>query len=341
MNIFIDKNSGVPLYRQIIDFIQTGVRKGSIADGESLPSLNELAAQCGISMETAKKAYFVMKKSGLIKGRQGKGYTIDARDESSPTRIFLLLDKLSAYKLAIHQGLIEKLEKKADITIHVYNQDLDSFRKMIAEAAGEYDYYIVAPHFKLSVSESVIAKALRKFPNERLILIDRNIPEVMGHIGRIYQDFTGDAAAAIRSGMERIRKYSNVVIVHSEKSLYAEIITPSICGMLSNEGIVWSITKGFKASTLKPGTLYIVLGGQLDTDHFSILRKASEKGYILGETVGLISFNDEPVNEFICGGLSSLSSDFTAMGSAAAEMINSKKMKDIHNPFSLVARNSF
>jgi len=340
MNISIDKNSGVPLYKQIINLVQNGIRNGSISDGESLPSLNELAAQCGISMETAKKAYFVMKKEGLIRGQQGKGYTIDARSEDSPTRIFLLLDKLSAYKLAIHGGLTSTLNKKADVTIHLYNQDLESFRKMSAEAVGQYDYYIIAPHFSLKLSEESIAAVLRKFPNERLILIDRNIAEVRGNVGRVYQDFTNDAAQALRCGLDSIRKYSNVVIVHSEKSLYSSLITPAICAMLSQEGIDWKVTKGFKPATMKPGTLFIVLGGQLDTEHFSILRKASDKGYVLGQSVGLISFNDEPVNEFICGGLTSLSSDFFAMGCYAAEMINAKKMKNIHNPFSLVKRNS-
>lgn len=211
---------------------------------------------------------------------------------------------------------------------------------MSAEAVGQYDYYIVAPHFSLKISEANIAKILRKFPSERLILIDRDIPEVKGNPGRIYQDFTNDAAQALRCGLDSIRKYSNVVIVHSEKSLYSSLLTPAICTMLSQEGIDWKETKGFKPSTMKPGTLFIVLGGQLDTEHFSILRTVSDKGYALGKTIGLISFNDEPVNEFICGGIASLSSDFFAMGRAAAEMINSKQMKDIHNPFSLVLRNS-
>ena len=89
-----------------------------------------------------------------------------------------------------------------------------------------------------------------------------------------------------------------------------------------------------------PGTLYVVLCGQLGTDHFTIMREVINKGYSLGKEIGLISYNDEPVNEFICGGLTCISSDFQQMGRSAAEMINGHRMSSVHNPFQLVTRAS-
>ena len=89
---------------------------------------------------------------------------------------------------------------------------------------------------------------------------------------------------------------------------------------------------------MRQGALFIILGGQFDTDHFNVMSTARDKGLRLGKDVGLIAYNDAPVNEFIGDGLTCLSTDFPAMGRHAAEMINEGKPAQIHNEFGLVIR---
>lgn len=340
MKFTIDQNSTVPLYKQVVTGVKNAVKKGYLANGDSLPSLYDFASQSGISMETTKKAYNILKNEGIVSGRQGKGYFIDIRDVGAPRKILMLLDKLSAYKLAIHHGLSEALSKPADITINTHNQDIDLFGKMVDDSVDNYDYFIIAAHFPKSVKASSVARILKKIPNDKLILIDIDIPEVKGRIGRIYQDFRSDAAMALEQGIGLIRKYSQVIVISSEQSLYGNVIYPGVRKMLSSHGIKYTLEKRFNPEMMTPGTLFIVLCGQLGTDHFTILREATNKGYILGVEIGLVSYNDEPVNEFICGGMTCISSDFEQMGRSAAEMINSKRMYSVHNPFRLIARAS-
>lgn len=340
MKFTICKESGTPLYKQVVASVKDGIKNGTICDGDPMPSLNTLAAEYDISMETAKKAYNILKTERYLSGRQGKGFYVSIRDRKAPKKILMILDKLSSYKLAIHKGLTDGLSTPADVMINVYNQDISMFEKIVSEADGVYDYYIVAPHFPADVPSSKILKILRKIPNDRLILIDRNIPELKGRIGRVYQDFANDAASALPSGLDRIRRYSNVIIVETGGAMYSSLIIPPMKEVLKSSGVRCSVIRSFKEGSLKPGTLYIVLSGQFDTVHFAIMREASAKGYALGKAVGLVTYNDEPVNEFICGGLTCFSTDFNAMGQRVAEMINSGIMHDIHNSFSLIRRNS-
>ena len=336
----IRQNSDIPLYKQVIKSIKEAVKSGELKNGDNLPSLSKFAEANGISMETTKKAYNLLKREGILNGRQGKGYFIDIRKSDAPLRILMLLDKLSAYKLAIHRGLSESLDSPADITINIHNQDISMFGKMVNDSIDNYDYYIIAAHFPGDVRKTAIAKILKRIPNDKLILIDVDIPEAKGHIGRIYQDFSSDAAQTLRSGLDLIRKYSRVIIISSSQSLYGNVIYPGVKKMLSENGINCSMERQYDSSQMVPGTLFIVLGGQIDTDHFTIMRDAMAKGYSLGKAIGLISYNDEPVNEFICGGITCISSDFEQMGRSAADMINSQKMFSSHNPFNLVVRAS-
>lgn len=340
MKFSICKESGIPLYKQVVASVKDGIKNGTIHDGDPMPSLNTLAADYDISMETAKKAYNVLKSERYLSGRQGKGFYVSIKDRQSPKKVVMILDKLSSYKLAIHKGLTDSLDSPAEVMINVYNQDISMFEKIVTEADGVYDYYIIAPHFPADVPLAKVLKILKKIPNDRLILIDRDIPELKGHIGRVYQDFANDAADALPNGFNNIRRYSNVVIVDTGGAMYSGLMIPQMKETLKRAGIRCIVSRSFKEGSMKPGTLYIVLSGQLDTEHFAILREASSKGYALGKAVGLVTYNDEPVNEFICGGLSCFSTDFHAMGQNVAEMINSGTMRDIHNPFSLVLRNS-
>lgn len=340
MKFSIDRNSTVPLYKQVVMGVKDAARSGALRNGDSLPSLHDFAEQAGISMETAKKAYNILKDEGYVSGKQGKGFYIDVREEGVPVKILMLLDKLSAYKLAIHHGLSESLTVPADITINTHNQDISLFGKMVEDSLGKYDFYVIAAHFPKNVSTSAVARILKRIPAGKLILIDKDVPELKGRGGRIYQDFRSDASQALESGIDIIRKYRQVVIISSAKSLYGDLICPGIRKMLASNGIKCRSEKQFGAEMMVQGTLFIVLCGQLDTDHFTIMREALSKGYTLGKDIGLISYNDEPVGEFICGGLTCISSDFEQMGRSVADMINNRRMYSVHNPFRLVRRAS-
>ena len=341
MRILIDKNSNVPLYKQIVSCVRKAECSNEAKPGEPMPSLNAVAAQFDISMETVKKAYEILKKENVIRGRQGKGFFINERAQNAPKRIIMFVDKLSAYKLAICKGLTDNMKSEFNLTIRVHNKDLALFDIMISEAIGEYDYYIVAPHFDSCVSGARIVKSLKRLPYERMILIDRDIPELKGNIGRIWQDFAGDACSALEKEIQKVGKYERVIVLDPGNSLYASQMAPKIKALLDKNGMDCRVCRGFQSEMMTPGTLFIVLGGQMDTDHYAVLSEVIKRGYTLGDSIGMITYNDEPVNEFICGGLASLTTDFAAMGRHAAEMIESGTQANIHNEFSLIARASF
>ena len=51
VNIYIDKNSPLPVYRQIVSVIDSMIEKGTLREGDVLPSMNELAEKIEISKE--------------------------------------------------------------------------------------------------------------------------------------------------------------------------------------------------------------------------------------------------------------------------------------------------
>lgn len=76
MLISIDKNDARPLYLQIVIQIKDQIRKGTIKQGDELPSVRELADSLGINMHTVRGAYVKLREQGIINLALGRRATI-------------------------------------------------------------------------------------------------------------------------------------------------------------------------------------------------------------------------------------------------------------------------
>lgn len=66
MYIEIDFNSDEAIYMQLRNQIVFGIATNQYREGESLPSVRQLAESIGINMHTVNKAYHVLRQEGFI-----------------------------------------------------------------------------------------------------------------------------------------------------------------------------------------------------------------------------------------------------------------------------------
>lgn len=71
MLIIVDQNSGVPVYRQIIDQIRFHITSGLVEAGDELPSTRALSQQLGVNPMTVSKSYSLLEEEGLVERRPG------------------------------------------------------------------------------------------------------------------------------------------------------------------------------------------------------------------------------------------------------------------------------
>ena len=75
----LDLQSGVPVYRQIIDQVRGGVASGALAVGDQLPTVRQLAVDLSINPNTVVRAYRELELGGLLETHQGTGTFISAQ----------------------------------------------------------------------------------------------------------------------------------------------------------------------------------------------------------------------------------------------------------------------
>lgn len=76
MIVKIDFESDEAIYIQLRDQIIMGIATERIKEGDSLPSVRQMADIIGINMHTVNKAYSVLKQEGFIKLDRRKGAVI-------------------------------------------------------------------------------------------------------------------------------------------------------------------------------------------------------------------------------------------------------------------------
>jgi GntR family transcriptional regulator len=69
----IDLHSGVPVYRQLIDQVRSGIASGSLTSGDQLPTVRQLAVDLAINPNTVMRAYRELELGGLLETHQGTG----------------------------------------------------------------------------------------------------------------------------------------------------------------------------------------------------------------------------------------------------------------------------
>ncbi len=74
--------SGIPIYRQLIDQIRRLIAAGQLQAGTELPSVRDLAVEHAVNPMTISKAYALLEAEGLLIRNRGKPMTVAASRRS-------------------------------------------------------------------------------------------------------------------------------------------------------------------------------------------------------------------------------------------------------------------
>ena len=83
----LDTASGVPIYRQIVDWVKVAIAGGKLTPGEQLPTVRQLAVDLNVNYNTVARAYLELEHLGVVHTLRGKGTFIAERKVSEEEMI--------------------------------------------------------------------------------------------------------------------------------------------------------------------------------------------------------------------------------------------------------------
>lgn len=340
LQINLETGSKNPIYKQLVDQFEDAIRSGALKPGEQVPSMNDFALQLGISKETVKKTYVILREKGLLIPQQGKGFYVAEASNASKPRVLVLFDKLSIYKEVLYNSLAEELGDKADLTILTHNQNLDLFTYYLDNALDRYDYYVISPHFPLDEkSQAAAMKLISRVPNRKLIMVDHWMQNYTGNYGAVYQDFENDVYDGLKQGLDKLAGTSLKVI-----TLPSSLYGPMICKGVERFCLEFGIPVEYMTAApdhINENETYLVINSQLDAGLAALARRIRKQNLEVGKDVFIISYNEFDLNEVVLNGLTTISTDFKQMGHTAAMMILNRKSWKVHCDFKMTRRGTF
>lgn len=339
--ITLDTGNKSPIYKQLVEQFEDAIRSGKLQPGEQVPSMNDFAMQMGISKETVKKTYGILREKGLLIPQQGKGFYVAEASEVSKPRVLVLFDKLSIYKEVLYNSLAEELGDKADLTILTHNQNLELFTYYLDTYLDKFDYYVISPHFPLDdKSQAAATKLISRIPNRKLIMVDHWLQSYTGNYGAVYQDFENDVYDGLKQGLEKLQKTSCLKVITLPSSLYG----PMVCKGVDRFCMEYKIPVEYMHSApdhISPDETYLIINSQLDSGLAALARTIKKQKLEVGKDVFIISYNEFDLNEVVLNGLTTISADFKQMGRTAATMILNRRSWKVHCDFNMTRRASF
>ncbi len=332
----VDSSLEIPIYKQIISRLEQDIGSGKLQPGDQLPSINKVAGELKLAPGTVIRAYKELRELGMISSKQGKGYFVSDAGIILHHRIFLLFDRISAFKEILYESFRNEFDEKTDIQVFFHHYDMKRFDKLIRENLGKFSHYVLMPHLIENVQKSI-----DRLPAKKIILID-NLPGYLKktNVKAVCQDFYGDIYQALKQNIGRIKQYEavNLSLSQSQFQFVPKGIQKGFAAFCNEYQINHKIIQSISNVSLKENELYIIFD---DSELLNTLKLIQKKGWKLKENIGIISFDETPMKELLAGGISVLSTDFELMGKTAADLVKGKTTGQISNPFHLIDRMSF
>ena len=292
--ISFNSSSSKPKFQQLIEYIIASIENGTLVRGQRLPSINEVSDSSGIARMTVAKAYDELRALGLVTSHHGKGFYVSSTDTRNQLNIFVLFDALTPYKEILYDNLIANLGEGVHMNIFFHHHNLKVFENLLLNNLGQYNFYVVMPHFIEDVT-----KIIQNIPKEKLLILDIDTPKLSNDYAILYQDFEKNIYQGLLEAILLIKKYQTLTLVLSSKNFqFTPIgIINGFEKFCKENKISYEIISNLEEEEhLQKDHAYLVFR---ENDLVRFINWSSKKNWKLGEDIGLISYDDTPIKEIL------------------------------------------
>jgi DNA-binding transcriptional regulator YhcF (GntR family) len=328
--IIVNEDLPVSKYKQIVNSVIDSISNGRLQIGDKMPSINSICSSWKLSRDTVLNAYGELKARGIISSAPGKGYYVESQSVNFTHRVFLLFDELNSFKEILYSSFLEDLKDKAMVEIYFHHFNRKVFDSLLTENKDLYTTYVVMPaKFK---DTAPLLESL----SGRVIILDQIPDDLNLEFPSVYQNFEKDTYNSLMSGKKLLSKYKKLIMVYPGGK-EPEGQFRGFLKYCNETGTPFELLSDLNDRNLTKGEAYIVIW---DRDLVKLVTSAKHLGLTIGEDVGIISYNDTELKQIVANGITTISTDFKAMGKTLAKLVVSKKNIQVENPSALIVRGS-
>lgn len=330
--VYIDNALSTPIYKQIITSVQQSISNGKLAQGDQIPSVNVIATRFSVARGSVFKAYNELRGMGIIDSIPGKGYFIANARSVGKKNIFLLMSTYNPYREVFYNAFIGKLKNQATVDLYFHHHNINVFETLIQNHASYYNTFVVMPEIHKQTEH-----IFKQLDPRSLYILDTGLKQFGGQYPCVCQNYERDIYQFFKSEEGRLLLYKRAVLLFSSNMRNYDVIAgfERFFAAHPMQALVVRETETFEPLS---GDLCMAME---DNDLVRLILTAKERGWVLGDQLGIISYNETPLKSIIAKGITTISPDFMQMGISMAEMILRGSKEHRENPFLFIDRASF
>lgn len=218
----IDRDSGVPIYIQVKNFIMDDIKNGRLKIGEKLPTERDLSLKLKVSRNTISAAYNALEQEGVLISFQGRGTFVAEegntwKQETVKDKIYRIIDL--ALEEAIEKGfstkefmaIVQERVKEKEILIKNLNAvfvecNMEQARFFAEELSRTTNLNVVPMTIsQLQEENDIIQKDIREA--QIIITAFNHVNEVKGFVADLKKEVFGVATNPSLETIVKIAQY--------------------------------------------------------------------------------------------------------------------------------------
>lgn len=314
----------------MVYYVEDCIKSGELKIGDKLPSANSFKIRFGISRSSVFLAMDELKAHGLVESEPAVGYYVSGTRIEIKEKILLLFNEFNSFKEDLYNSFVASMGEHASIDIMFHNFNREVLETLLTNANGKYTSYIVMPGAFRGLGP------LLQSIKGRVFLLDHYCNDIAADFPSVGQDFEKDIYTALVEGLPYLVKYDTLVLIQHQEKEPAERFKgmSRFCG---EYGLRCRQIPTVIGRRINKGEVFLT---PEDKELVYLLRLAESQGLQPGKDFGIISFNETLVKEVLAGGITTISTDFVAMGKTLASLVKDGRFLSIHNPCRLTVRRS-
>jgi DNA-binding transcriptional regulator YhcF (GntR family) len=323
--------NGLSKHEQLVNGILGAIQNKALAQGDMLPSVNNLINEFGFARETIAKAYKDLVKRGIVESKNRVGFFVSNMNVKQHLKVALVLFAFDAFQETFYKVFRSRLGKDVHIDVFFHHNNIDVLESTIQNIRGRYGMYVVAP-----IPHKRTAGILDTLPMDKFLMIDR-FEKIAGDHAYVAQEFKNSSYKVFTELAETIKRYDGMIYYHRPAADTPIEILQAFKNFVKDYKISHEILAEYIPGTLEKGKVYFTIN---NTELWNMLKDCKLKGLKPGKDVGILSHNDEVVKELVFDGITTYSADFRVMAEKAAEFVLKRKMIQEIIPIVLIRRKS-
>jgi len=299
-------------HEQIVNGVINAIDERIVIQGSMLPSVNNMVRELGFASKTIVKAYKELKDRGIVDSKNRLGYFVVNEDTDQIKKVALLIYAFHPFQEEFYNSFRDTLGENIQVDVFFHHNNLEIFETILGNISGRYGMYVVAPipHVRTKL-------ILNNIPRHKLLLVDR-FEELEGDFSYITQEFEISTYMMLKALVSKIGQYEGITLFFMPNSDHPIEISRAFKKFLQDFGINGTVQTHYQVGQILPRHIYFTIG---DGDLWKILKDARKYDLEVGKDVGVLSNDNSPVKEIICGGITTFSTDFELMGRRAAAFV--------------------